>query len=305
MASAPSTFQPPPPTNNNSKYNMAPPVGEQSPPPEASLGTIYRDYNSYERENSPPVPQNSSGALLGARQIRNPRKPLGVPVALRPTPPRPTDIPGRPRAPDTPPASKDNSWNSNKSNLSASMLLNEGGTVDEDNLDILASSLNNFTAAEVEHPLSEVGEPPATSHWKPDVLAKDCAICKKAFTWYFRRHHCRRCGKVVCWSCNDNTVPLDQNARFHPDGYASKACGPCYATWKVVKKLRHSRANSIAESQSTSEETVVPGVTPGTTGAQSSGVPITRQPRVHFENEDEYGSYDPNDRCGHVVWSHY
>jgi len=104
----------------------------------------------------------------------------------------------------------------------------------------------------------DVSGPPTTAHWKPDVSAPECAVCRQTFTWFFRRHHCRRCGDIVCDNHFTKTVPLDQNARLHSKGVASKACDLCWQEWAVLKKLRISRTSSIAESSTSSQDTAVP-----------------------------------------------
>ena len=30
-----------------------------------------------------------------------------------------------------------------------------------------------------------------------------CRYCSKKFTVFWRRHHCRRCGKTICSSCSE------------------------------------------------------------------------------------------------------
>ncbi|PVU85034.1 hypothetical protein BB559_007235 [Furculomyces boomerangus] len=37
--------------------------------------------------------------------------------------------------------------------------------------------------------------------WLPDSSAPYCALCKRKFKLFFRRHHCRRCGLVFCDDC--------------------------------------------------------------------------------------------------------
>ncbi|KAH3676358.1 hypothetical protein WICMUC_001989 [Wickerhamomyces mucosus] len=38
--------------------------------------------------------------------------------------------------------------------------------------------------------------------WQPDSEASECHLCHRKFTFWFRRHHCRRCGKVICGGCS-------------------------------------------------------------------------------------------------------
>jgi len=87
---------------------------------------------------------------------------------------------------------------------------------------------------------------------QPNESAEACAICQTAFTWYFRKHHCRRCGDVVCANHLSRTVPLDQNARYNPYGVESKSCDSCFTAWRTIKKLRHSRTSSLAGSMTSS-----------------------------------------------------
>lgn len=38
--------------------------------------------------------------------------------------------------------------------------------------------------------------------WAPDVSSKSCTKCSQPFTMVRRRHHCRRCGTLVCAPCS-------------------------------------------------------------------------------------------------------
>ncbi|KAJ1475614.1 hypothetical protein T484DRAFT_1592703, partial [Baffinella frigidus] len=40
--------------------------------------------------------------------------------------------------------------------------------------------------------------------WQPDADAPTCSMmtCGKEFNRFFRRHHCRMCGRVVCTDCS-------------------------------------------------------------------------------------------------------
>ncbi|RKP36385.1 hypothetical protein BJ085DRAFT_21759, partial [Dimargaris cristalligena] len=38
--------------------------------------------------------------------------------------------------------------------------------------------------------------------WEPDEAARHCRLCERRFTLFVRRHHCRRCGILVCDPCS-------------------------------------------------------------------------------------------------------
>ncbi|CAG0902290.1 unnamed protein product [Cyprideis torosa] len=61
-------------------------------------------------------------------------------------------------------------------------------------------------------PDEESGKRPATEHaavWIPDSEAPRCMHCKRTqFTLVNRRHHCRKCGAVVCGGCSRRKMLL-------------------------------------------------------------------------------------------------
>lgn len=44
--------------------------------------------------------------------------------------------------------------------------------------------------------------------WQPDSEVTKCPICDVQFTFFYRKHHCRRCGRVVCASCSPHRLPI-------------------------------------------------------------------------------------------------
>ena len=54
--------------------------------------------------------------------------------------------------------------------------------------------------------------------WQPDSEAVDCPICKRQFTFMFRRHHCRKCGRVVCNECSPHRITIPRQFIVHPPG---------------------------------------------------------------------------------------
>ncbi|TYZ63933.1 hypothetical protein PybrP1_002899 [[Pythium] brassicae (nom. inval.)] len=77
------------------------------------------------------------------------------------------------------------------------------------------------------------GEGPADAAalWVPDAVVGSCTICQSAFKVYFRRHHCRRCGAVVCGNCSGQRSLLfvGDSAR------EERVCNPCFKVLDLVK----------------------------------------------------------------------
>lgn len=76
--------------------------------------------------------------------------------------------------------------------------------------------------------------------WVPDVDAPVCMHCKKTqFTILNRRHHCRKCGAVVCGPCS--------NKRFLLPSQSSKplrVCLHCYDTLTAACNIKLNNPNS-------------------------------------------------------------
>uniref|UniRef100_A0A3B5KZW3 Zinc finger FYVE domain-containing protein 26 n=1 Tax=Xiphophorus couchianus TaxID=32473 RepID=A0A3B5KZW3_9TELE len=53
-------------------------------------------------------------------------------------------------------------------------------------------------------------QPPARKDWIPDTRHDLCMVCQRErFTMFNRRHHCRRCGRLVCSACSERKMLLD------------------------------------------------------------------------------------------------
>nr|XP_022905639.1 zinc finger FYVE domain-containing protein 26 homolog [Onthophagus taurus] len=51
---------------------------------------------------------------------------------------------------------------------------------------------------------------PEKSNWIPDNEIDECMCCRHTrFSMFNRRHHCRRCGRVICWSCSSKRMTVD------------------------------------------------------------------------------------------------
>lgn len=62
--------------------------------------------------------------------------------------------------------------------------------------------------------------------WIPDTVADGCSICKIGFNIFRRRHHCRKCGALVCGNDSKNSMIL----RHIHLTKAQRVCNICYDT---------------------------------------------------------------------------
>ncbi|KAJ5114271.1 Zinc finger FYVE-like protein [Penicillium alfredii] len=98
--------------------------------------------------------------------------------------------------------------------------------------------------------LGEVTGLPTRDHWKADSASSNCdsPTCRSSFGLFLRRHHCRHCGHVFCSSHTPHNVPLDQDARFHPEGVPSRACDLCWSAYQRWEETRTDRLSKIQSS---------------------------------------------------------
>lgn len=48
--------------------------------------------------------------------------------------------------------------------------------------------------------------------WEIDEEVSRCHICDRSFSVLYRKHHCRRCGVIICQNCS-KTLPFHENSR--------------------------------------------------------------------------------------------
>ncbi|ETV92202.1 hypothetical protein, variant 3 [Aphanomyces invadans] len=59
--------------------------------------------------------------------------------------------------------------------------------------------------------------------WVPDKDTAKCMNCHADFSMIHRKHHCRRCGHVVCSNCSPNMRRMSPQ-----DPFPVRVCNPCY-----------------------------------------------------------------------------
>jgi hypothetical protein len=111
----------------------------------------------------------------------------------------------------------------------------------------------------IEDLLKKSGKKAAVDHaavWVPDGEVNTCMHCKKSqFSLVNRRHHCRKCGQVVCSPCSSK--------RFLLPAQSSKpirVCTSCYdelstsGTGSAVNMSKESRENDSSGEEDTDDE---------------------------------------------------
>ncbi|KAK1835602.1 FYVE, RhoGEF and PH domain-containing protein 6 [Podospora conica] len=75
-----------------------------------------------------------------------------------------------------------------------------------------------------DHPEEVVREPAAGNRvlrlprWQPDAEVTYCPICRTQFSIFVRKHHCRKCGRVVCGSCSPHRITIPYQYIVQPPG---------------------------------------------------------------------------------------
>ncbi|KAI2618355.1 FYVE-domain-containing protein [Hypoxylon sp. NC1633] len=78
-----------------------------------------------------------------------------------------------------------------------------------------ASSLNPIAPSFVPRPESSPQEI-SLSRWQPDSEVTYCPICHTQFSFFVRKHHCRKCGRVVCNSCSPHRITIPHQYIVRP-----------------------------------------------------------------------------------------
>jgi hypothetical protein len=62
--------------------------------------------------------------------------------------------------------------------------------------------------------ISDIMPPP----WQPDPEVHQCPVCEQEFGFLFRKHHCRKCGRVVCANCSPHRITIPREYIVQPPG---------------------------------------------------------------------------------------
>ncbi|PBP22690.1 fyve domain containing protein [Diplocarpon rosae] len=57
--------------------------------------------------------------------------------------------------------------------------------------------------------------------WQPDAEVTLCPICGTQFSFFVRKHHCRKCGRVVCGNCSPHRITIPFSYIVQPSSEAT------------------------------------------------------------------------------------
>ncbi|KAI0450599.1 hypothetical protein F5B21DRAFT_517331 [Xylaria acuta] len=82
-----------------------------------------------------------------------------------------------------------------------------------------SSSMNPIAPIFVPRPEQpDVPQSVALPTWQPDTEVIRCPICGARFGIFLRRHHCRKCGRVVCDGCSPHRITIPHPYIVRPPG---------------------------------------------------------------------------------------
>ncbi|KAK6461217.1 hypothetical protein DFJ63DRAFT_218977 [Scheffersomyces coipomensis] len=139
-----------------------------------------------------------------------------------------------------------------------------------------------------------------TPIWQEDSEVTCCFLCHSIYTFFNRRHHCRKCGRVVCGNCSEKTVKYFPNTLVvHQNGSKTiynpyetyKTCDECVDEIKMIRKALFD-ANP---SSSTIEESEYPSRTSSANSSTSSLTPTNALNIANpFLHRPDHGGHNHN-----------
>lgn len=95
----------------------------------------------------------------------------------------------------------------------------------------------------------------AIAAWQNDSTSNKCVLCDSSFSLFYRRHHCRACGRVVCNDCSKhriktNTTVIKSRSNNQPTNEPVRVCDQCIVNHSKIEAdachlLYHSRSICI------------------------------------------------------------
>lgn len=119
--------------------------------------------------------------------------------------------------------------------------------------DSLLQSLDSINIEAQMKPFVMPEQVPSKEQWVEDYSTDRCMLCHTSiFSMIIRRHHCRRCGRLVCHACSRHRMQVPT----YPSGVKFRVCEDCY-TQTMNKKASSEYDNIMLSSNSDSAGSAV------------------------------------------------
>ncbi|GMF66152.1 unnamed protein product [[Candida] boidinii] len=107
--------------------------------------------------------------------------------------------------------------------------------------------------------------------WQPDEDVTNCCICHSSFTFFHRKHHCRKCGRIVCGDCSSvftNYLPLTyvvcppSQVFLESPHVPHRTCDDCVDELDMIRRaLRRNNAPNVLNSPGNNSNNISGGST--------------------------------------------
>lgn len=85
--------------------------------------------------------------------------------------------------------------------------------------------------------------------WQPDSEVTSCPICGTSFNFWFRKHHCRKCGRVVCANCSPHRITIPRQFIVQPPQDTNRTLSTEIAAGIEVVDLTEDQDTDTLDSQ--------------------------------------------------------
>jgi hypothetical protein len=107
--------------------------------------------------------------------------------------------------------------------------------------------------------------------WQGDSTSNACQVCRIEFTLFNRRHHCRRCGGLVCDKCSRHRMCLPGSTK------KERICDTCVAAasgGSAAAPTANAAASAPAVAATTAASPATGAASPASAGTGVSAVPV-------------------------------
>src|SRR3972149_9241609 len=73
--------------------------------------------------------------------------------------------------------------------------------------------------------------------WVDDSVVTNCNNCNILFTFYYRKHHCRLCGRIFCYNCSSKRIEIPIELQIKPE-YNENIVQKPFINWNYMETTK-------------------------------------------------------------------